>query len=525
MAAPMKTPGVYIVEKDAFPSSTVEVATAVPAFIGHTEKAEIKGKSLAKQPVRLTSLAEYMELFGAAPKTTFKLAEQPENPHMMIRGKGYEVAPQEYDYGLFTALRLFFQNGGGACYIVSVGSYDDDYDLDRMRGGLNMLIKEQEPTMIVIPEAVKLTFDNCITLQQAMLAHCGDKMKNRVAILDIYDGHLPRAPDKDPIADFRNAIGVNFLDYSMAYYPWVHTTIVQDSALTFECIQADSVAVLAALITDELIAPLDDELTKLNAAEDAEDAAREVTLNNLKSAYQGYIDELISGNDKDGSPLTDVGKRNLNKALLQLSPSFSQIIAEIKTQLNLLPPSSAMAGVYTMVDNQRGVWKAPANVSLSSVTKPAVDITHAEQEDLNVTPQGKSVNAIRSFVGEGTLVWGARTLDGNSLDWRYIQVRRTIIMLEESIKLASKAYVFEGNTANTWTTMRGMISNFLMGIWKRGGLAGTSPESAFDVSIGLGETMTPEDILEGILRITIRVALVRPAEFIEITFQQKMQES
>lgn len=525
MAAPMKTPGVYIVEKDAFPSSAVEVATAVPAFIGHTEKAEIKGKSLLNQPVRLTSLAEYMELFGGAPQTTFKFAPAESDPHMMIRGAGYEVAPQEKDYGFFNALRLFFENGGGSCYIVSVGSYEDDYDLDRFRGGLNMLIKEQEPTIVVIPEAIKLSFDNCITLQQAMLAHCGSKMKNRVTILDVYEGYLPRNPDKDPIADFRNAIGVNFLDYSMAYYPWVHTTIVQDSALSYENIHADSVAALVELLTAELIAPLDAELEQLKPDEDAEDAARKVTLDNLKAAYQGYLDELSSGNDKDGNPLTDVGKNNLNKALLQLSPSFSQLIGEIKTQMNLLPPSSAMAGVYTMVDNERGVWKAPANVSLSSVTQPAVDITHAEQEDLNVTPQGKSVNAIRSFVGEGTLVWGARTLDGNSLDWRYIQVRRTILMLEESIKLASKAYVFEGNTANTWTTMKGMISNFLMGIWKRGGLAGTSPESAFDVSVGLGETMTPEDILEGILRITIRVALVRPAEFIEITFQQKMQES
>ena len=95
-----------------------------------------------------------------------------------------------------------------------------------------------------------------------------------------------------------------------------------------------------------------------------------------------------------------------------------------------------------MVDNSRGVWKAPANVSLNGVVSPAVNISHDDQEDLNVTTQGKSINAIRSFIGEGVLVWGARTLDGNSLDWRYINVRRTMIMLEQSIKLATKAYVF-----------------------------------------------------------------------------------
>jgi hypothetical protein len=178
-----------------------------------------------------------------------------------------------------------------------------------------------------------------------------------------------------------------------------------------------------------------------------------------------------------------------------------------------------------MVDNARGVWKAPANVSLNSVISPTVPISSEQQEDLNVTPQGKSINAIRAFKGEGTLVWGARTLDGNSLDWRYINVRRTMIMLEESTRLAAKAMVFEPNVANTWVTVKSMITNFLMSVWKRGGLAGAVPGDAFSVHCGLGETMTPEDILEGIMRVTVLVAISRPAEFIEITFQQQMQKS
>jgi len=103
-----------------------------------------------------------------------------------------------------------------------------------------------------------------------------------------------------------------------------------------------------------------------------------------------------------------------------------------------------------MVDNSRGVWKAPANVSLSGVVSPAVNISHDEQEDLNVLIQGKTINAIRPFIGEGTLVWRARTLDGNSLDWRYINVRRTMIMLEESIKLAPRPM-----SSRTTTPIRG----------------------------------------------------------------------
>lgn len=223
---------------------------------------------------------------------------------------------------------------------------------------------------------------------------------------------------------------------------------------------------------------------------------------------------------------TDVAEKNLlHKTLQTMSPRYQAILEDVKNQLNLLPPAAAMAGVYTMVDNARGVWKAPANVSLNAVISPAVNISSDEQEDLNVTTQGKSINALRTFVGEGTLVWGARTLDGNSLDWRYVSVRRTMIMLEESIRLAAKAYVFEPNTANTWVSMESMIGNFLNGIWKRGGLAGASPDDAYSVSVGLGKTMTSVDILEGILRITVLVAVTRPAEFIEITFQQQMQKS
>ena len=200
-------------------------------------------------------------------------------------------------------------------------------------------------------------------------------------------------------------------------------------------------------------------------------------------------------------------------------------MAEMRKRLNLLPPSAAMAGIFTMVDNTRGVWKAPVNVSLNGVINACVPISHAQQGDLNVTPQGKSINAIRDFVGEGVLVWGARTLDGNSLDYRYINVRRTLTMLEQSIRLAAKALVFEPNTADTWVTIKSMIVNFLTSIWKRGGLAGATPEDAFSVSVGLGETMTQQDILDGILRVTALVTISRPAEFIEITFEQKMQTS
>ena len=123
------------------------------------------------------------------------------------------------------------------------------------------------------------------------------------------------------------------------------------------------------------------------------------------------------------------------------------------------------------------------------------------------------------------MVWGARTLDGNSQDWRYINVRRTLIYIEQSVKYAAKTYVFEPNDSGTWILVKSMITGFLNDLWKAGGLVGNSPADAYEVDVGLGSTMTPTDILDGIMRVSVKVAVSRPAEFIVITFEQKMQES
>ncbi len=557
----MKTPGVYIVEKSAFPNSVVEVATAVPAFIGHTEKADNMGKSLTDTPWRITSMAEYHNYFGFAPDPKFKFEVQeekqadsgdesedsqkkPEGDSGEVKpegkfekpfsfgGKQYRLTQVSPGYLLYYSMMLFYQNGGGPCYVVSVGNYKQGVDFPKLNKGLEALIKEQEPTMVVVPDAVLLK-KNCFQLQQAALAHCGGKMKNRVAILDIWNGYLDRKhPSGDCIDMFRNDLGKNYLDYATAYYPWLNTTIIQDKDLGYE--NFDDKAALQTNLMDELKAslPADNGIKFEELGENEKDSPTVKSIKAKIRQQQKTIESIERDGKDEGTEKKEeteaeieANKMMLNKSLVTMSPLFRTLLQEIKTQLNLLPPSAAMAGIYTMVDNSRGVWKAPANVSVNAVVSPAVNITHDEQEDLNVTPMGKSINAIRPFIGEGTLVWGARTLDGNSLDWRYINVRRTMIMLEESIRLAAKAYVFEDNVGTTWATIKSMIRNFLTGIWKRGGLAGAVPEDAFSVFVGLGETMTPEDILEGILRVTVLVAMVRPAEFIEITFQQQMQKS
>lgn len=528
---PMKTPGVYIVEKSAFPNSVVQVATAVPAFVGYTERALNGNRSLRNIPWRISSMAEFHDYFGFGPSPVFDLvrreapaADEPSelSPEGTAKAdplpgasltlataageETWDLVQQGNAYALYGAMRLFFQNGGGACYVVSIGSYADDIDADAMLKGIDLLIKETEPTLLVVPETTRLTRANAVKVQQAMLMHCGAQMKNRFAVLDVFAGHLDRQdPKGDPIATFRSDIGINNLDYGAAYYPWVRTSIFQARNFSFENVAPTSRLALTGLLKNSL-----------------NPRALPVEQFQPQFAEIDWIGEGVIAAAPAGTAPTP---ESVDKTLRAIVPLYNDVMNEIAARMNAMPPAAAMVGVYTATDAARGVWKAPANVSLNSVTAPMVNISHDDQEDLNVTAQGKSINAIRPFVGEGVLVWGARTLDGNSLDWRYVNVRRTMIMLEESLRLASKAYVFEPNTASTWVTIRSMIENFLGGIWKQGGLAGAIPEDAYSVHVGLGETMTPVDILEGIMRITVLVAISRPAEFIEITFQQQMQKS
>jgi hypothetical protein len=261
-------------------------------------------------------------------------------------------------------------------------------------------------------------------------------------------------------------------------------------------------------------------------------AAARLTLSTIETVIQDIIDlidpvlidaiEAAQGVDIDGA----LAGLTLEQVKSVDNATYNKIKSEIAAMPITLPPSSAMAGVYARTDSNFGVWKAPANTSLNYVIRPSVAITSEEQGDLNVdTVAGKSVNAIRSFTGKGTLVWGARTLAGNDNEWRYISVRRFFNMVEESVSKASEQFVFEGNDANTWVRVRAMIENFLVLQWKAGALAGAKAEQAFYVRVGLGQTMTAQDILEGRMIIEIGMAVVRPAEFIILRFSHKMQEA
>ena len=624
--ADYKTPGVYVEEISTLPPSVGQVPTAVPAFIGYTEKAMRNGNSLSNSPKHVTSLLDYHEMFGGGSghgKITVKIDKKSSVNSVDFQKKYY----------LYDSIRMYFANGGGECYIVSVGDYSDDVSFEALSIGLNALEKEDHPTILVCPDAMLIEKkDQAYSFQQAMLAQCNN-LQDRVAVLDIYSGHMDRA-DEDVILDFRNGIGINFLKYGAAYYPWIQTTL--STSFGFEDVKlvddSDEIVNLSDIVSDPSV--INNVLSAISDVESvngfvANPLSSETSLNDsfhkLAEGVQGTKDEMIHYStiiyqianaiiafkgsglknelieneikikinsssalanicrtlaavdsslelgvvniDEDFSSyglasstmydgmddktkikkgtgalkglfdeIIDVLlilkadsksiKDSLDKAVYDTNSLYNSIVNEIQKKGSLLPPSGSIAGVYAQVDANRGVWKAPANVSLASTSGPWVKIDNKQQEDLNVdVNSGKSVNAIRPFTGKGTLVWGARTLAGNDNEWRYVSVRRFFNMVEKSVQLSTNWAVFEPNDVTTWVRVKAMIENYLTNLWKAGALAGATPDAAFFVNVGLGSTMSAVDILEGRMNVEIGMAAVRPAEFIVLKFSHKLQES
>lgn len=373
------------------------------------------------------------------------------------------------NFTMYYALQMYFANGGGPCYVISTGQYtatpaSSHFGTTWNGGALGKLALEDEPTLIVVADSMALDEDGTYNVYKAALEQCS-RLQDRFVVMDIHG----------TVADFRTKIGTQYLKYGAAYYPNLVTTMsYPDAAVLF------------------------------NAS------------------------DTTDGNTSGKSLATVVAEADTTSAVADQLITIEKPTRDYVNGLQItLPPSSAIVGVFAATDRTRGVWKAPANVSVTGVVKPSVAITHEDQEDLNIPNdgQGKSVNAIRSFTGRGIMVWGARTLAGNDNEWKYVPVRRLFIFVEESIKKASEFVVFEPNDANTWLRVKTMIENFLLNLWKDGALAGATPEDAYFVKVGLNETMTADDILTGKLIIEIGMAAVRPAEFIILKFSHKMQES
>ncbi|MBO6063587.1 MAG: phage tail sheath family protein [Bacteroidales bacterium] len=477
MAQQYKTPGVYVEEKSLLPPSVAGVATAVPAFIGYTQKMPVN-------PVqKVTSLIEYESIFGTGKEFSFE---------------GGKLLGQEF--ALYDSVRLYFDNGGGVCFIVSLGTYPTDpssVTAAKYKTALNEVAQLPEVTLIAFPDAATLLGASALKdVQDAALQQCSD-LVGRFTILDVqmatYDDTMtPTQKIEADMVEFRK-ISLKNLCYGAAYYPYLKTSYAKD--IPFKIV----VKALGGKVDDDAETGADDTDKALkNAAAIAKmDPDETATKVKIKAA----IAELDETNNR-----------------------YTAKLAELKEIASVIPPSGAVAGIYVSIDSKVGVWQAPANVGVSGAKDLAIQVNDNQQANMNVDTDGKSVNAIRYFKGKGILVWGGRTLDGSSNEWRFVPVRRLFSYVEQSVKLATNWVVFQPNDSNTWIKVKCQISNFLSSLWRSGALAGASPDEAFFVQVGKDITMTEADINEGYLRVRIGLAAVRPAEFIVLEFMHKVQE-
>lgn len=251
-----------------------------------------------------------------------------------------------------------------------------------------------------------------------------------------------------------------------------------------------------------------------------------VTDANVQAKLIAHCEGLTSRFAVLDAPLDCTAVDELNRHRSAYDTSYAalyapwvQVYDPLLRRPTFLPPSGSMCGIYARTDIQRGVFKAPANEVVQGCTGLSVSYNAAEQGKLN--PNG--VNLIRAIPGQGIRVWGARTCssDGN---WKYVNVRRLFIFLEESIRANTGWVVFEPNDEGLWSRVRGTIELFLETQRRNGALAGSTPEQAYYVEVG-HTTMTQDDILNGRLICEIGVAPVRPAEFVIFRITQITQSA
>ena len=505
------TPGVDL--GNAFPGDIVAVATALPAFIGYTAQAIEDGTDRTHVPVKIGSMAEFDAIFTGPPGTRphtpryrVQVLSSPPAGDTDANAVGGVICSIEPDpgtvYWLRDSVRMFFENGGTSARIVSAGPFgaatghaatpgatfiNPNVRLADLQAALGALNASADVTLYVVPEATLLPDADASALTQALLAQSA-ALGTGMTLIDVKGGLRPD-PQTWPqdIAAFRGSTGDVGLDVGAAYYPFLVTTLRSGALDYTDLDDGDARSLLPILSPVNMPNPAAAQLLQSIADGTAADVARN------------------------------------HRALLAASPAYAALISIAERKAGTLPPASAVAGLFAQVDAGAGVWTAPANVAPASVTDLTLRLDDRDQGGLNVDAEsGKSINAFRLFAGRGAVLWGARTLDGNSQDWRYISVRRTTHMIEQSIRAWLGTLVFAANDANTWGHAKSAIERFLTGLWQAGGLQGAKAGDGFSVQVGLGTTMTADDLLDGVLRITVMVAIVHPAEFIVITIEQPL---
>lgn len=544
------SPGVYVEEYDNSPRPMEGVGTSVAGFVGFAEKGSTEGGLSI-----ITSYREFVRQYGK-PLSEFEYGE--------------------YRY-LAAAVEQFFVNGGGSCYVsrvcvpdakaasakrgilsveaANVGKWGNKIQITltsasrrRMqmvgRNGEAYVAKStdgfREGDLVVCGGAynrIKSIIDNGVTFEQEFAEDIVD-----TALIPATQVYLVETDISvrcgEEAENYRgvsfNTANPNYIAFRMAGSELVNIAVTEEAGI------GDPVAAILGEGSADGMFMLengqDGSIGKVTAGtfigEDSGPGKRMgleaftevanvnmlavpgVTIPEVIVALVGQCENLknrfaIIDMPKDSHKVNDLLKYRemIDSSYAAMYHPWLQVFDRSANKSDFVPPSGAVAGVYARTDNTRGVHKAPANEAVFA-TGLSVSYTKNEQDFLN--PAG--INLIRELPGQGIRIWGARTASSNG-NFKYVNVRRLFIYVEESIKANTNWVVFEPNDESLWDRVGATIRNFLDDMWRNGMLAGATPAEAYFVEIG-PSTMSRDDIANGRLICNIGIAPSRPAEFV-----------
>jgi uncharacterized protein len=506
------SPGVYVEEVEAGSKPIEGVGTAVAAFVGLAEQGEVN------RPTLVTNWTQFTTNFGGFIKGSY-------------------LAHAVYGY---------FQNGGGACYVVRIGANGNGSkpvakaalssgakpDLETYRvtareegaAGDDVSVEIKEP-----PAAKEETEESKAENSFTFVVKKGGKP------VETYDNVTTDGRSKTYVVTVVNEQSnlVRIEELAKA-----SLSELRPRAGTVSLSGGGLVAAAPRLDPDDYVGDSADR-TGFGGLEAIDDVTM-VCVPDLMAAYQQGAIDLEGVKAVQLGMIAHCELMGDRMAILDSPPGLNaQQIKEWRVDVagydskfaalywpwvkvfdpasgtnEFVPPSGHMAGIWGRNDDTRGVHKAPANEVIRGVIDLELNITKSEHDQLN--PSG--INCIRSFPGRGIRVWGARTLSSDA-EWRYINVRRLFNFLEKSILRGTQWVVFEPNDMDLWGRIRRTITAFLTRTWRDGALFGATPADAFFVKCD-SETNPPDVIDAGQVVCLIGVSPVKPAEFVVFRLSQ-----
>lgn len=497
------TPGVYVEEFEIGAKPIEGVSTSTAGFLGITERGPTT-------PRLVTNWLQFQKLYGSYTNDSY----------------------------LAYAVDGFFTNGGQRCFIGRVAANDaspasikltaagtDALTVEAIgegNWGTRIVVKvgagtESKPTKPLFKLSVFYWKDSLPTT--LFDPEVNKKSKPQPVLSEFYDNLSldPKSPDHFDL----KINGISTL-IKISLEPGYSGT-VPNAPNTVTPLEGDDLDGSAIAIDDYLRNSAADDIPGQRKGLTAFKEIDEISIVCAPDAnpVSGLVSAIISHCEdlKDRFAIIDADDSSTNVSEIKPRDNFDtkyaafyypwiKIVDPLTGKEKLIPPSGHMAGIYARSDVERGVHKAPANEVVRGAMDLEFQITKGEQGMLN--PRG--VNVIRAFPGRGIRVWGARTLSSDAL-WKYINVRRLFIFVEESIEEGTQWVVFEPNDEKLWARVRATITQFLTRVWKDGALMGTKVEEAFFVKCDR-TTMTQDDIDNGRLICIIGIAPVKPAEFV-----------